>query len=363
MRFVDEFRDRDLIAALSRRIRDVSRSPITLMEVCGSHTLAVQKFGLPSLLPDTVNLISGPGCPVCVTDVRFIDRACALSERDEVIIASFGDMLRVPGSRTSLEAQRAAGRDIRIVYSTLEALKIAKENPERSVVFLGIGFETTTPTCAAAVLAAEAQGITNFSVQSAHKLMKPAMTGLIDDGVPINGYICPGHVSIVTGTQIYREITERYNVGCVVTGFEPVDVLQGVAMLVEQHERGEPQVEIAYRRLVTHEGNRKAWDTMLEVFEPCDSNWRGIGVIPESGLALRERFAAFDADRAFEVDSGPPVEPQGCLCGEVLKGLRKPNDCPLFGTACTPRKPVGACMVSSEGSCAIYHKHAGEQVA
>ncbi|MCA1754677.1 MAG: hydrogenase formation protein HypD [Spirochaeta sp.] len=359
MKYIDEYRDRSLIKGLVAKINAESTKPVRLMEVCGSHTMAIQKFGIPALLPEHVELLSGPGCPVCVTDIGYVDHAVALARRPDVILTTFGDMIRVPGSTSTLQSVRGEGAAVQVVYSSMEALKIAEKNPDKKVVFLGIGFETTTPTSAAAMQAAKNRNIDNFFVLSAHKLMKPAMTALIDDGVKIDGYICPGHVSIVTGTAMYEEISAAYKVGCVVTGFEPVDVLQGIDLLVSQFENGRPGVEIAYKRLVTAAGNTKAWDLMWEVFEPCTANWRGIGNIPESGMAPREAYAEFDAARMLPVEIEEPQEVKGCMCGAVLRGTHRPTACPLFGTRCTPEDPVGACMVSHEGACAAFYRYAG----
>lgn len=331
------------------------------MEVCGSHTMAIQRFGIRSLLPDKIRLISGPGCPVCVTDIGFIDTVCAMASRNDVMITTFGDLIRVPGSDSSLEQERARGADIRVVQSSLEALRLARDNPGREVVFLGIGFETTAPTTAAAIQAAANQEVGNFSVLSAHKTMKPAMLALISDGVAIDGYICPGHVSIVTGADMYREIVDTCQVGCVVAGFEPADILHAVYRLVVQAESSQPAVEIAYKRAVTWEGNRLAREVMSTVFAEANANWRGIGDIPGSGLVPARPFEEFDALKRVEVDVPEAREPAGCRCGEILKGATTPVECPLFGAKCTPENPVGACMVSSEGTCAAYYRYQSDE--
>lgn len=360
MRYIDEYRDPTLVHALAGQIHRRSSRPVVLMEVCGSHTMAIQRFGIRSLLPDTVTLISGPGCPVCVTEVGFVDMACAIARRRDTTVATFGDLLRVPGSESSLENERASGADIRVVQSSLEAVALARENPDRKILFLGIGFETTAPTTAAAVCVAERRELTNFFILSAHKLMKPAMIALVSDEVRLDGYICPGHVSVVTGAEIYREIVEICSLGCVVAGFEPVDILYAIARLVEQVEEENPAVEIAYRRVVTWKGSRKARAAMEQVFEPRDTLWRGLGEIAGSGLAVRRYYRRFDGEKEFaaEIAGLPePREPLGCRCGEVLKGLCTPPECPLFGRSCTPETPTGACMVSSEGTCAAYYRY------
>ncbi|MFW5797066.1 MAG: hydrogenase formation protein HypD [Spirochaetota bacterium] len=356
------YRDKTLVEELAGAITDTSRTPAVFMEVCGTHTMAIQRYGLRSLLPAHTELISGPGCPVCVTETGYLDEAIAYARRDEVTIATFGDMLRVPGSESTLERERARGADVRVVYSSLEAVALARESPERQVVFLGIGFETTAPTTAAAVRRASREGLGNFLVLSAHKLMKPAMSALMEAGTAIHGYLCPGHVSVVTGTAMYEELLSRYGVSCVVAGFEPVDILRGVYLLVRSIEEAAPTVAIAYRRAVTAAGNRRAQEMMREVFEPCDTRWRGIGRIPHSGLDLREAYAGHDARRVAPVEVPEAREPDGCICGAVLTGAARPQECRLFAVECTPQTPVGACMVSSEGTCAAYYRYgaAGE---
>jgi hydrogenase expression/formation protein HypD len=327
------------------------------MEVCGTHTMAIGQHGLRSLLPENIRLVSGPGCPVCVTPVGTIDHAVALSQHSDVIITTFGDMMRVPGSTRSLQQQSARGGDVRIVYSSLDALTIAAKNPDKKVVFIGIGFETTAPTIAGAVLAAQQQGIDNFFVLCAHKTMPQAMTTLSDDPeLKIDGYLCPAHVSTVIGARGYQSLVDRCHIPCVVTGFEALDILQGILMVLAQIARGQAQVEIQYRRFVTMAGNQKAQRLLAQVFEPCDANWRGIGVIAQSGLRLRAEYTRFDAAQQIATEVEAPQEPVGCLCGDVLKGILSPAMCPLFGERCTPISPVGACMVSSEGACAAQYR-------
>lgn len=357
----EEFRNREIVRGLAARIARLTtglNEPLTFMEVCGTHTMAIYQYGLRSLLPPQVRLISGPGCPVCVTPVDYVDRAVACARRPHTIVATFGDMLRVPGSTSSLMQERARGADVRIVYSTLDAVALAAKHPENQVVFLGVGFETTAPTIAAGILEAARQGLENYFVLAAHKtILVPMQVLSADPDLGIDGYLCPAHVSTVIGGNAYRFLAEKHGVPCVVTGFEPADILQGVSMLVSQRVENRSEVEIQYRRFVTREGNSKARELLAEVFTPVDSAWRGLGVIPQSGLAIRDKYAAFDAQKALQVEVEEPREAPGCRCDDVLKGKLIPCDCPLFGTACTPEEPVGACMVSSEGSCAAAYKY------
>ncbi len=357
MKYIDEYRDKELVRKLVEQIKKRSKKPISLMEVCGGHTMSIQKFGIPYLLPETVKLISGPGCPVCVSSNSFIDRAIAYSRLDDVIITTYGDLIRVPGSTSSLDKEKAKGADIRIVYSILDALTIAKTNRRKKVIFLGIGFETTAPGSAAGILKAQMAGLRNFFVYSSHKIMPPAMEALIDEGVNIDGYIAPGHVTTITGTSIYENIPKKFGLGCVVSGFEPVDLLTAILMLVEQIENNDPKVEIAYKRVVKPEGNVKAQGILDEVFELRDDWWRGLGVLPKSGLKIREKYKMHDAEVMVPIEVEPVKEWKGCICGEVLKGLKNPKECKLFGKVCTPTNPVGACMVSNEGSCHAYYRY------
>jgi hydrogenase expression/formation protein HypD len=319
--------------------------------------MALYKFGLPALLPENINLLSGPGCPVCVTDRKYIDQAIAYARLENVIITTFGDLIRVPGSSSTLAKERANGADIRTVYSSLEALEIATDNPEKYVIFLGIGFETTAPTSAAAILEAAKTGRRNFYLFSAHKVMPPAMAALIDEGINIHGYLCPGHVSTITGTSIYEPLVEKYGVSCVISGFEPVDMMQSLLMLAKQQEEQRFAVEIQYTRAVKPEGNSKAQQLMQEVFRTRDDWWRGLGVLAESGLGIKEEYQQYDAEVMIDVDVEETVEISGCICGTILKGQKIPQDCPLFASVCTPSAPVGACMVSSEGACAAYYRY------
>ncbi len=357
MKYIDEYRDRDKVLALADLIRKTARKPIRIMEVCGGHTMSIHRFGIPSLLPELVELVSGPGCPVCVTSRGFIDHAVALARTEGMIIATYGDLIRVPGSTTSLDREKASGADVRIVYSILDALMIAKQNRDKKVVFLGIGFETTSPASAAGIIKAQMAGLFNFSVLSAHKVMPPAMAALIQEGVNINGYIGPGHVSTITGSHIFDFIPEQFQLGVVISGFEPLDLMQSILMLIRQHETGNPSVEIQYNRVVKPEGNLKAQQMLEEVFEPADDWWRGLGVLPQSGMGIREKYADFDAGRIFEVDIEPTRENKGCICGEVLKGIKKPSECKLFDKVCNPADPVGACMVSNEGACHAWYRY------
>jgi hydrogenase expression/formation protein HypD len=357
------FRDPELARGLIRAIEQtVAGYPgqMTLMEVCGTHTMAIYQHGIRALLPPQVRLISGPGCPVCVTPVGYVDHAIALARRPDVIITTFGDMVRVPGSSSSLLHEQARGATVKIVYSPLDALAIAEKNPGQTVVFLGVGFETTAPTVAGAILQASLKGAENFLVLTSHKTMPAPMAALTGDpDLQVDGYLCPAHVSAIIGADAYLPLAERYRVPCVITGFEPIDVLHGVLMLSQQIVKGECRVEIEYSRVVRPEGNAKARELLYRIFEPCDANWRGIGAIPESGLQIREEFARFDAAKQLEATVEKPVEHQGCLCGEILKGKVRPCDCPLFRTVCTPEDPIGACMVSSEGTCAAEYKYGG----
>ncbi|MBU1718119.1 MAG: hydrogenase formation protein HypD [Bacteroidetes bacterium] len=356
MKYIDEYRDKQLVKQLIEKIKTVSRKEIALMEVCGGHTWAIQKFGIPSLLPANIKLYSGPGCPVCVTSKKFIDQAVAYSRLKDVIITTYGDLIRVPGSTSSLDVEKSKGADVRIVYSILDALKIARENLSKKIIFLGVGFETTAPSSAAGVLNAAKEELTNFFLFSSHKIIPPAMGALIDDGVKINGYIAPGHVSTITGSSIYEGIPQKYGVGCVISGFEPTDILQTIYMLVEQIESNNFCVEIQYKRAVKPEGNIKAQEVMSEVFELYDDWWRGLGIIKNSGLRINEKYRRFDSEKAIPVTVEETIEETGCICGEILKGLKTPKQCGLFGTICTTSNPVGACMVSHEGACNAYFR-------
>ncbi len=357
MKFVDEFRDKSLVLELAGKIRKISKKPAVLMEVCGGHTMAIRRFGIPTLLPPHIKLLSGPGCPVCVTSRRYIDQSVAYARRKDVIIATYGDLIRVPGSTSSLSRERADGADVRVVYSTLDAIEMARQNPGKSLIFLGIGFETTTPSSAIAIREAQQSGTENFFLFSAHKLMPPAMTALVDEGIKIDGYIGPGHVTTIAGSNMYKELAEKYRLAIVVSGFEPVDLMQTIYMLVRQIESDEPKVEVQYRRAVTANGNPAAKRLVSEVFEPRDDWWRGLGILKDSGLGIKPAFEQYDAEKQIEVEVEETIEPKGCICGDVLKGISSPPECRLFGSACTPSSPVGACMVSNEGACQAFYRY------
>lgn len=339
----------ELRSRLGRRAR--------LMEVCGTHTAELFRSGVRSLLAEDVEFISGPGCPVCVTPVETVDRAIALAAHEKAVVCTFGDMFRVPGSGGTLAATKAAGADIRIVYSPLDALKIADAEPERNTVFLGVGFETTTPAVAAVIQRAARGGKENFAVLCAHKLIPPAMTALLEDReINIDGFICPGHVSVITGSRAYAGIARDYGVPCVITGFEARDLLAGVMMLARQVVEDRADVEVQYTRAVRAEGNARARRLIREVFEPADTEWRGLGALPGGGLAVRAEYREFDAAARWPVDVAASREPHGCRCADVLRGKITPSDCPLFAGSCRPGRPVGACMVSSEGACSTYYR-------
>lgn len=352
------FKDPKLARGLIETIHRLAPEHATLMEVCGTHTVAIARNGIRDLMPEGLRLASGPGCPVCVTCNRDIDTVIALARIPNVTITTFGDMTRVPGSTSSLLAEQAAGRSVEIVYSPLDALAFAKAHPEREVVFVGVGFETTTPLVAMAVKRAKAMGLSNFTVFAAHKNMPGALELLVGDPtLELDALILPGHVSTIIGAEPYRFLAEKYGIPGVITGFEPVDVLQGIAMLVRQLHEGRAEIEIAYARGVMPEGNPVALAAIDEVFETCTATWRGLGDIPGSGYRIRDEFANFDAVRRFEPDVEPTRDPKGCRCGDVLRARIAPNECPLFRTVCTPENPVGPCMVSSEGSCAAYYRY------
>jgi hydrogenase expression/formation protein HypD len=357
MKYIEEYRDRDLILKLADHIRHSADGNYTFMEVCGGHTSAIHHFGIPSLLPSGINLVSGPGCPVCVTSTDFIDKAIFYSEKQDVIITTFGDLIRVPGSSSSLEKERSKGADIRIVFSGLEAVKIARLNADKIVIFLGIGFETTAPGTAVTVKQAKEAGLKNFLLLSAHKVMPPVMDAIVREGILLDGFICPGHVATITGSDIFNFLPEKYKLGCVVAGFEPSDLLQAVLMLIRQVNRKCPEVEIEYTRAVSRAGNSIALRQLSEVFELCDASWRGFGIIPDSGLRLRREFEKFDVEKQIPVNFPIREENTACICGEILRGLKRPDDCKLFRKSCTPENPVGACMVSPEGACNSFFKY------
>ena len=357
MKYIDEYRNKDLIIKLAALINTSVRRDYTFMEVCGGHTAAIRRFGIPFLLPDSIKLISGPGCPVCVTGTDFIDKSIAYSKIKEVIICTFGDLLRVPGSTSSLEKEKTAGADIRIVFSGLEALEIARFNSEKKVIFLGIGFETTAPGTAVTIKLAKKDIIKNFFLLCAHKIMPPAMEAIIKEGVNLDGFICPGHVASITGSAIFDFIPRKYNLSCVVTGFEPADILQSILMLVRQVNHDVPKVEIQYSRAVTRNGNIIAQKNLSQIFEHCDEIWRGFGIIPGSGLKLRKEYEEFNIEKIIPLHIKSKVEDVLCICGDILRGLKTPEDCALFAKKCVPEDPTGACMVSNEGACNTWYKY------
>lgn len=358
MKYLDEFRDPALARAILDDIRRAVTRPWVLMEVCGGQTHSIIKHGIDRLLPNTIELVHGPGCPVCVTPLEMVDRAHAIATRPGVIFCSFGDMLRVPGSRADLLQLRAAGADVRVVYSPLDCLKVARANPDKQVVFFAIGFETTAPANAMAVWLARREGIRNFSLLVSHVLVPPAISGILASPANrVQAFLGPGHVCAVMGWGEYEPIAARYRIPIVITGFEPLDLLEGIRGAVQQLEAGRAEVENRYSRAVTREGNLEARRRIAEVFEVTDRAWRGIGVIPQSGWRLREEFRDYDAECLFDVAGIRTEEPAACISGRVLSGLAKPHECPAFGTACTPQTPLGATMVSAEGACAAYFQY------
>jgi hydrogenase expression/formation protein HypD len=360
LKYITEFRSSELGEGLVSRIKERSKKKARFMEFCGGHTVTIFRYGIRQLLPPNIEMVSGPGCPICVTANADLDKAIALAKITGVIIATFGDMLKVPGSYSSLEKAKAEGAEVQTVYSAMDALDIAQANPKKSVVFLGIGFETTAPTIAASILQAGEKGINNYYVLSLHKVCPPVIKALLDSGeVELQGLVCPGHVSAVIGSYPWEFIAKEYGIPCVISGFEPLDVLQCVEMLVEQVEKGQAGVEIAYKRGVKPEGNQMAIKLMERVFEPSPARWRGIGEIAGSGLKLKKEYKSFDAETAFDIKTKPAVEHKGCICGEILRGVKTPADCKLFARACTPENPIGPCMVSAEGSCSAYYLYGG----
>lgn len=357
-KYISEFRNSEIATRLGEELSKYDGPLLRIMEVCGTHTMAIFKYGIRELLPSNLRLISGPGCPVCVTPIYYVNSAISLSKNKDVIITTFGDMMRVPGTNSTLLLEKARGADIRMVYSPLDSIKIARENPKKKVVFLSIGFETTTPVIALTILNAKEAGLQNFSVLTANKTIPEALKILSQDKeISIDGYLYPGHVSAIIGTSLYDNIAKTYGIPGVVAGFEPLDVLHGIHTLVRNMKQNS-RVENEYSRIVKREGNPLALEKMNKVFEPEDAVWRGIGIIPNSGMKISEEYKEFDAWTAFDLSKDMGAEPKGCMCGEVLKGKKIPTECPLYGKACTPEKPVGACMVSTEGTCAAYYKYA-----
>ena len=358
MKYVDEYRDGKVAERILDEIRRTVTRPWVVMEVCGGQTHSIMRYGIDRLLPPEIELVHGPGCPVCVTSLEMIDKAHAIAARPEVIFCSFGDMLRVPGSHGDLLSLKARGADVRVVYAPLDCLRIARDNPDRQVVFFGIGFETTAPANALAVSRARAEGVANFSMLVSHVLVPPAITAILQSaGNRVQAFLGPGHVCAVMGFSEYEPIAAAYGVPVVVTGFEPVDLLQGVLLAVRQLEAGQAHVENQYSRILGRDGNPGARQLIHEVFEVADRNWRGVGRIPKSGYRLRWEYRDHDAERRFEVESIHTEEPGACISGQILKGIRKPVDCPAFGEACTPQSPLGATMVSAEGACAAYYAY------
>jgi hydrogenase expression/formation protein HypD len=358
MKFLDEYRDPELARRLAGALRQATTRSWTLMEICGGQTHAIVRFGIDELLPEGITLVHGPGCPVCVTPLELIDKATEIAARPEVIFSSFGDMLRVPGSEKDLLAVKAGGGDVRIVYSPLDAVKLAQNNPDRQVVFFAVGFETTAPANAMAVFQARQKGLKNFSLLVSHVLVPPAMEAILaSPSNRVQGFLAAGHVCTVMGYEEYLPIAKRYGVPIVITGFEPLDILQGILLCVLQLENGRHEVENQYSRSVRPEGNRSAQALIRQVFRIVPRKWRGVGEIPASGLALTEGFSEFDAEGRFGVANRSVAEPAECISGEILRGVKKPKDCPAFGTRCTPEHPFGATMVSSEGACAAYYRY------
>jgi hydrogenase expression/formation protein HypD len=347
-------------ASLLEEIAALARKPTRFMEVCGTHTVSIFRSGIRSLLPQSLELISGPGCPVCVTPLGEIDQAVALAREEGVALVSFGDVMRVPGSSSSLSQERAGGRDVRVITSPLDAVEIARGEPHKKIVFFAIGFETTSPAIAAAITEAKRQGVRNLSILSSQRLIPPAMRALLSsDAVRIDGFLLPGHVSVIIGKAPYSFIARDFSLRGVITGFEPLDILEGVVMLLRQIQEGRAEIENQYTRAVQVEGNERARRIMGEVFSPVSARWRGLGTIPDSGLALREEFKEMDVAVSFDIPYKDMADPPGCRCSEILQGLTTPPHCPLFGARCTPEDPIGPCMVSSEGSCAAFYKYGG----
>ncbi len=358
MKHVDEYRDAELAKPLVEELKRSVDKPLRIMEVCGSHTMSIFRNGIRSILPEGLELLSGPGCPVCVTSAPHMDAFIAMADRPGVRVAIFGDLFRVPGTQGSLSDASARGATVDVVYSPMDALEIAKQNPNEQIVFLGVGFETTTPTIAATIMAAKLQNIKNFMVFSTQKTMPaPLKTLLEDPELKIDGLLCPGHVSAIIGEEPYKPLAENYGLACAVAGFETADLLSGLIALARQIARNDIKVENCYSRVVSPEGNPRAQAIVEQIFEPCDMAWRGLGVIPASGLKIREEYAEFDAEVRLDIDLPEVEEAKGCICGKILKGQSIPTECPLFDKRCTPMNPVGPCMVSSEGTCAAYHKY------
>ncbi|MCK5283997.1 MAG: hydrogenase formation protein HypD [Alphaproteobacteria bacterium] len=358
MKYVDEFRDPDAARECARKIADITTQEWTIMEVCGGQTHTIVRFGLQEILPDKINVVHGPGCPVCVTPLEQLDKAMEIAARSDVIFCSFGDMLRVPGSEEDLRGVKAGGGDVRIVYSPLDAVKIAKDNPDKQVVFFAVGFETTAPVNAMAVFQAEQYGLNNFFVLVSHVLVPPAIEAILSSPENrVQGFLAAGHVCAIMGYEEYFPLAEKYKTPIVVTGFEPLDILHGVYMCIKQLEEGRFEVENQYSRVVDVAGNLEAQNLIQKIFKIAPRKWRGIGDIPQSGLVLSDEYERFNAETRFGVTQTQVQEPEECISGLILQGLKRPNECPAFGTICTPEKPLGATMVSGEGACSAYYKY------
>ncbi|MFH1729457.1 MAG: hydrogenase formation protein HypD [Pseudomonadota bacterium] len=359
MKYVAEFRNKDHVLNLQKQIMKYDGEALNIMEVCGTHTMNIAKFGIRNMIPKhKINLVSGPGCPVCVTPIGDIEAAISLAKDHKKIITTFGDMMKVPGVDKNLFDLKSEGSDVRIVYSTIEALKLAKENPEREIVFMGVGFETTVPTIAATIKRAKEENVNNFSVIAMNKTVPIALGALMSNpAIKLNAMILPGHVSAIIGEDAYRDVFTQYNSIGIITGFEPVDIMRGILTIVEKVMLKENGVFNVYKRGVNSLGNQMAQKIVNEVYEPCDSYWRGVGVIPQTGLKIRESYNQYDATIKFNIEAKDFTEPAGCICGNILQGLNNPKECKHFGKSCTPEKPIGPCMVSSEGTCAAYYKY------
>ncbi len=358
LKYVDEYRNAELAGELSQKIKGISTRPFNIMEVCGGHTMSIRKSGIQKIVGGHINLVSGPGCPVCVTSIEDIEKIIALSEEKNAAIATFGDLFYVPGKKKSLADKKAEGSDVRIVYSVSDVLKFAKKEPGKDFIFISIGFETTTPTVAAAVKQAKEENIKNFFILSLNKTMPNALRAVLaHENSKIDALICPGHVSTITGTEMYKFLVEKLGVSCCISGFEPLDILRAIYVLTENFEKGRKVLANAYERAVREKGNIKAKLIMEEVFAESDASWRGFGVIPGSGLRLKKEYSSFDAEKHFDIEIKNVKENPECKCGDILRGFNKPADCSLFKTACTPDTPKGACMVSSEGACAAWYRY------
>lgn len=358
MKFVEEFRNEELAKSLVKKLKEFENLNLNIMEVCGTHTMSIFRYGIRSVLPKSVNLISGPGCPVCVTPQSYIDVALELASRKDVIITTFGDMMRVPGKKGSLLRKKAEGADVRMVYSPMDCITIAENNPSKKVIFLSVGFETTTPMTAITAIEAKKRNVKNLLFLTAHKIVPPTLEALAQDkDLKVDGFLLPGHVSAIIGTKPYEFLSEKHNIPAVVTGFEPTDILQGINTLINMINKKEYKVTNEYKRIVKAKGNTVAMKYLDDVFEIVDSRWRGLGVIPNSGYVFNKSFEEFDALKHFNIEYEEYDGSSGCRCGEILKGKITPLQCPLFKKACTPENPVGSCMVSSEGTCAAFYRY------